>query len=134
MEKKIVKEKVVEYLLSSGCALRSQISKYLELNDTRYLTVPLNELLEEKVVLRMIYKRFKFYVITRNEVEIKRKIKSIKKYILESIQLYGPIKAKKLVEKIRDNYEIDFSHRLIYRMARELLFENKIMRFWIWLN
>lgn len=126
MEKTIIKEKIVEYLLERGCALKSQISKFIGIDDARYLTAPLNELLEEQVVLRIIHKRFKFYVMTRNEVEIKRKIKSIKNYILESIQIFGPIKAKKLVNKIRKNYGIDFSHRLIYRMARELLLESKI--------
>ncbi|MFW9970565.1 MAG: hypothetical protein ACFFDF_10215 [Candidatus Odinarchaeota archaeon] len=126
MNKDKIKEKIVEYLHERGCALKSQITKFLGIDDARYITAPLNELLEERVVLKIIYKRFKFYVMTRNEVEIKRKIKNVKDYILESIQLFGPIKAKKLVNKIRENYGIDFSHRLIYRMARELLLENKI--------
>ncbi len=126
MDKSEIKEKIIEYLTSKGCALRSQISKFLELNDTRYVTVPLNELLEEKTVLKIQYKRFQFYVLTRNELEIKRKISNTKQFILESIQHFGPIRAKALANTIKENYDFEISRRLIYRMAKELLLENKI--------
>jgi hypothetical protein len=126
METNLIKNRILDFLNLNGFALLNQIAKKLELNDSRFLQRPLNELISEKIVIKMTFKGLKFYFLAREQMEVKNRIKKIKSYILKSIERYGPIKARKLVQKVKRDYDLNVSHLLIYRIAKELLNENKV--------
>ena len=94
--------KILEFLSINYCALSSQIINDFKVNDSRYISDCLNQLIQKKKINKVLYKGLKFYVIPGNETEIINKVKLVQSYILDITKNYGPIKSKPLVNKIKE--------------------------------
>jgi len=121
-----LKNKIIEYLRKNGCGLYYQIVKYLQISDTRYISSPLDELLEEKMVEKVKYKGYYFYVISRNDSEIKKKVKLIRKYIIDVVHRKGPLKSRKIAYFIEKDYECEVTSQLVSKIAKDLINEDKL--------
>ncbi|MGQ4876035.1 MAG: hypothetical protein ACP6IY_18370 [Promethearchaeia archaeon] len=121
-----IKKRIIEYLKSNGCALQSQLKNYLGLEDSRYMVVPLKELLNENIITKVLYRRAIFYTIIGNEQEVKRKVRLLKMYIIEIIKKFGPIRSQNLAKKIKEYYDYNASNIMIYRLSKELVQDKKI--------
>ncbi len=121
-----IKINILECLETHRCALASQILDYVDSENVGNISRPLNQLLEENKISKLFYRGFDFYVITGKESEVKSKIRVIKTHILDVINEYGPIKAKKLVNYVRDKYNSSISTTLTYKLAKELVEDGKL--------
>lgn len=126
MKKDNIKNQILECLNTFGCALQSQILNYLNLEDARYCTDSIKDLLNESKIMKILYRGFDFYIIPGNESEVKRKVRVIKSYIKDIVKNYGPIRSKQLATKLKENFGYHISSLMVYRLAKELVYDNEI--------
>ncbi len=122
----VIKDKIIDCLSIFGCALFSQLLEYIDLDDARYASNPLKELLREKKISKTLYRGFEFYILPGNESEVKRKIRVLKFYIEETIKNHGPLRSKPLVQLIKEEFDYVVSHLMVYRLVKELVSEEKL--------
>ena len=126
MLKAEIKQEIKDFLKIHGCALGIQIIKNFNIDDARYITNCIEQLILKDEIKKIFYRGFDFYVLRGNELEVKRKIRILKKYIEKVVSKYGPLRAKPLVKKIRDEYDYTVSHLTIYRLVKELIEDGKL--------
>ena len=104
MKRTDIKKDIQSFLEIHGCAIALQIINDFEVDDGRYISDCINQLCEDQIIIKKIYRGFDFYILPGNESEVKRKIRITKKYIIEIVKEHGPIMGRSLVQKIKDNY------------------------------